>query len=352
MNINRRKALQLTLLAAGCLTLPIAGKRLLTQLKSNPLDKFQLSFRVPPTLPPIFQDETTDYYQLITQKATVEFFPGIKTEIWGYDGISPGPLIRQKAGRRSVVRVINKLGKDQENQDIKSVTHLHGMSTEPQYDGYALDFVSTNYYKDYIYPNDVAATLWYHDHVTDLTLRNVYMGLLGMYIVEDDYEKSLSLPKGKYDVPIILETKKIAKDGALIFNNKDAVPLLQKEITLINGVPWPKMKVANTKYRFRILNATGNRLFQLLLSKQENSLTSEEVITVIGNDGGLIDEPITLTFPDSLRMTMAERYEIIIDFSKYEIGSNLYLHNLGIKTNINEDTPGNSIAFLGLMRYT
>ena len=74
MNINRRKALQLTLLAAGCLTLPIAGKRLFTQLKSNSLDKFQLSFQVPPTLPPIFQDETTDYYQLITQKAKVEFF--------------------------------------------------------------------------------------------------------------------------------------------------------------------------------------------------------------------------------------------------------------------------------------
>ncbi|MGK7954398.1 MAG: multicopper oxidase family protein [Crocosphaera sp.] len=343
MNISRRKALQLALLTGGFITLPVVGKRLLTEIAFNPFEKFQLSFRVPPTLTPSFQDETTDYYQLITQKAKVEFFPGLKTEIWGYNGISPGPLIRQKAGRRSVVRVINQLGNDQDNRDIKTVTHLHGMSTQPQYDGYALDFVSTNYYKDYVYPNDVAATLWYHDHVADLTLRNVYMGLLGMYIVEDDYEKSLPLPKGEYDVPIILETKKLGNNGALIFNNSQVVPLLDQEITFINGVPWPKMKVANTKYRFRVLNATGNRFFQLMLSQEKDALTAGDIITVIGNDGGLIDHPIPLSFPDSLKMTMAERYEIIIDFSKYEIGSQLYLHNLGIKTNIDTDTPGNSI---------
>jgi FtsP/CotA-like multicopper oxidase with cupredoxin domain len=41
-------------------------------------------------------------------------------------------------------------------------------------------------------------TFLYHDHVMDLTWRNVYMGLLGMYIVEDEFEQNLPLPKGKY----------------------------------------------------------------------------------------------------------------------------------------------------------
>ena len=78
------------------------------------------------------------------------------------------------------------------------------MASLPQYDGFATDFIPPGYFKDYIYPNDRAATIWYHDHAIDKTSRNVYMGLAGMYIVEDEFERNLPLPKGQYDVPLII----------------------------------------------------------------------------------------------------------------------------------------------------
>jgi FtsP/CotA-like multicopper oxidase with cupredoxin domain len=94
------------------------------------------------------------------------------------------------------------------------------MASLPQYDGYAEDFIPPNYYKDYIYPNNRAATLWYHDHALGKTSRNVYMGLAGMYIVDDDFDQSLPLPKGEYDVPLIIQDKIFATDGSLILTTE------------------------------------------------------------------------------------------------------------------------------------
>jgi spore coat protein A, manganese oxidase len=338
VKISRRKFLQLALISGSSILFPVANPKIGSTSSNQLIGRFDCSFRSLRVLKPKRRDRTTDYYEIIVKKSKQTIVPGFKTEIWGYNGISPGPAIRQTAGRRSQVRFINKLGQDPQNQDINTVIHLHGMSSQPQYDGYAMDLIPPNYYKDYIYPNDRAATLWYHDHVMDLTWRNVYMGLLGMYIVEDEYEQSLPLPKGKYDVPLIIESKEFATDGSLIFEeNKES--LFETAVTLINGVPWPKMKVANRKYRFRILNGTARTFYQLALSRDETALTEGEELIVIGNDGGLIDRPISVAAPDTLRMSMAERYEVVIDFSKYPIGTRLYLQNTGLKSQVNFDTP-------------
>ncbi len=339
MKINRRKAMQLALLSGSCLLLPAIVKKQVVRASKREIAKFQLPFRTPPVLQPIRSDESTDYYEIVLKKAQSEIIPGFQTEIWGYNGITPGSTIRQKANKRSQVRLINQLNADTEGEAINAVVHLHGMPSRPEYDGYTTDLIPPNYYKDYIYPNDRFGTLWYHDHVMDLTWRNVYMGMLGMYIVEDDLERSLPLPKGEYDVPLIIESKDFAPDGSLIFNDDDRIGMFPDYVTLINGVPYPKMEVANRKYRFRILNGTPKTYYQLLLSRQETSLTPDEQLVVIANDGGLIDRPVTVTAPETLRMSMAERYEVIIDFSQYPIGTQLYLQNAGTEssTDLNTD---------------
>jgi spore coat protein A, manganese oxidase len=339
MTISRRRAIQLALLGSACLSVPIALSKIGWQSPRRVGRRFELPFHTPSVLKPVRSDATTDYYEITIKKANQEMIPGFQTEIWGYDGTSPGSTIRQIAGRRSKVRFINHLGQDEDQQAINTVIHLHGMPSEPQYDGYGMDFVPPDYYKDYEYPNDRAATLWYHDHVMDLTWRNVYMGLLGLYIVEDDYERQLPLPKGDYDVPLILESKQIATDGSLIFNDQRKKSLFKKSITLINGIPYPRLEVANRKYRFRILNGSAKTFYQLALSRNEAALTPEEQLIVIGNDGGLIDRPIAVTTPETLHMSMAERYEVIIDFSKYPIGTQLYLQNTGLKEVVDLKTP-------------
>ncbi|HEY9635699.1 MAG TPA: multicopper oxidase domain-containing protein [Coleofasciculaceae cyanobacterium] len=338
MKITRRGALKLGLISSGALLLPLRAQRPAFAQFSPQIKPFQVPFRTPPVLDPVRSDETTDYYEITMQKAQVEILPGLKTEIWGYNGITPGPTIRQRGGRQqdggrqSVVRFINKL-------DTRTVIHLHGMASLPQYDGYAEDLIPPDYYKDYVYPNNRAATLWYHDHTVGKTSRNVYMGLAGMYIVDDDFDLSLPLPKGDYDVPLIIQDKIFATDGSLIFDDRGQKSLYG-DIVLVNGAPWPRMEVANRKYRFRVLNASASRSYGLSLS------TGDDLI-VIGTDAGLLSEPVRTK---TLRIGIAERYGFILDFSKYPIGTQVVLRNIGPESNVDRDARTSVVMRFDVVR--
>ncbi len=376
MKLNRREAITLGLTGVGGLLLPsglsnsaLAGTIsdcqncpkvkippaiLKPEELSHQIPRFQSSFRRPRLLKPVRSYESEDgerpidCYEIVMQKAQVEIIPGLKTEVWSYDGELPGPLIRQRGGcqdkdkgRSSIVRFINKLGtsiEDGTEIPINTTVHLHGMASLPQYDGYAEDLICPDYFKDYFYPNDRAATIWYHDHTIDRTSRNVYMGLAGMYIVEDEKERELNLPQGEYDVPLILQDLRLADDGSLIFNDRGQRSLYG-DVSLVNGVAWPCMKVAKRKYRFRVLNASSSRTYDLVLSRKEDRLTSGERIYVIGSDCGLLGAPVELTSPlQTLAIAPAERYEFVIDFSQYDSGKDLYLRSPGLINSSNLDS--------------
>lgn len=326
---TRREALKLGAIAAGSLLLPIAlqHRSYAVTAGSPQPTPFQVKLPILPVLQPVRSDETTDYYQITMNKSQVEILPGLTTEIWAYNGIAPGPTIRQYRDRQSVVRFINNL-------DTSTSIHLHGMASLPQYDGYAEDVLPPDYYKDYIYPNNRAATLWYHDHATHNTARNVYMGLAGMYIVQDKVELDLPLPKGEYDVPLIIQDKIFATNGSLIYDHNNHNGLMG-DVILVNGAPWPKMEVANRKYRFRVLNASNSRAYKLALS------TGDDLI-VIGTDSGLMGAPVRTK---DLRIGMAERYEFIVDFSKYPLGTQVVLQNLGVRNNKDYDGTNQIMRF-------
>lgn len=317
--ISRRKALKMAALAGCSILLPVGLQyRGQAQRVDERVEPFTLPFRKPQVLSPVpTNDTTTDYYDIKMQKVQVEILPRRTTEIWSYGGTFPAPTIIQRKNRPSTVRFSNNL-------DIPTSVHLHGMRSQPQYDGYAEDLIPPEYYKDYIYPNDSAAIFWYHDHALGQTARNAYMGLAGMYIVQDDEELALPLPKGDYDIPLIIQDLKFASDGSLIFDDQAHHSLMGDVIT-VNGVPWPLMEVANRKYRFRVLNASISRSYKLALS------TGDDLI-VIGTDAGLMSAPMNTK---DMRIGMAERYDLIIDFSQYPIGTQVVLQNLGLPNNDN-----------------
>jgi spore coat protein A, manganese oxidase len=120
MKINRRKAIKLSLFGGGCLLLPAVLKKQAAHANRREIEKFKLPFQTPPVLQPVRRDATTDYYEIIVKKAKQEIFPGFQTEIWGYNGITPGSTIHQQANRRSQVRLINKLGEDTYGQKINA----------------------------------------------------------------------------------------------------------------------------------------------------------------------------------------------------------------------------------------
>ncbi|MBW4490073.1 MAG: multicopper oxidase domain-containing protein [Trichocoleus desertorum ATA4-8-CV12] len=315
---TRRDVLKFGAIAGGSLLLPIGlQKRSYASDPNSPkVAPFSLPFRLPPVLNPVRSDATTDYYEIKVNKTRVNIIPGLSTEVFSYNGTVPGPTIRQRKDRQSVVRFIN------DSIGTPTSTHLHGMASLPQYDGYAEDLIPPGYYKDYIYPNNRAATLWYHDHAIHRTARNVYKGLAASYIVQDDLELGLALPKGAYDVSLMIQDVILSSNGSLVYDD-DGEDNLMGDIITVNGVPWPRMEVANRKYRFRVLNGSLSRSYRLALSNGSK-------FTMIGTDAGLMGSPVEVA---NFRLGMAERYEFVIDFSKYPVGTKIVLQNLSLPNN-------------------
>ena len=169
---------------------------------------FSLPFRTPPVLSPVRTDATTDYYRVVQQQALVEILPGKQTAIFGYNGIAPGPTIMAERDRPVVVQQINSLPPVHPTLGYTPYVsvHLHGSPSLPEYDGYASDVIQPGQWKNYHYPNNhPACTFWYHDHAVGITAENAYFGLAAMYELHDDLERSLGLPSGAYDVPLIIK---------------------------------------------------------------------------------------------------------------------------------------------------
>jgi len=309
--LSRRDALKLGLLVGGAILLPVGLQRR-GSAQFNPwTSQFQLPLRIPPVLNPVSSDATTDYYEITMKQAQVEILPGLMTTIWGYNGQFPGPTLKARVGRQTIVRQTNNLPEP-------VVVHNHGMGSLPQYDGHPDDIIPPGTYKDYIYPNDRAATLWYHDHTMHTTGPYFYKGLSAFYLVGDDFEDSLPLPKGEYDIPLMIQDRLFSSRGEFIYNSRGNNGVFGITV-LVNGVPSPRFQVANRKYRFRILNASNARSYQLALS-------SGQPLIVIGTDnGGLTPAPVKTS---QMRLGAAERYDVIVDFSVYPIGTQVVLQNL------------------------
>ena len=326
MHLSRRELLKLGAFGSAALLLPaerVARTEIALQNRiatSRLPAPFSVPLTVPPVLAPVRSTADTDFYAFTQQAATADILPGLKTTIWGYNGITPGPTIVAPRGRKTVVRHVNALPRVHPTlrYTVWTSTHLHGSASLPQFDGYASDITNVGQFKDYEYPNaQEARTIWYHDHGVHITAPNAYMGLAGLYLIEDDLERSLPIPHGRYDVPLAIKDALFTNTGELIFDDNDASGLFG-DVILVNGKPWPAMPVERRKYRFRILNASISRSYELALS-------TGDPFTVIGTDGGLMPAP---QVAQTIRQGMAERYEVVIDFAKYPIGTRVVLRNL------------------------
>jgi spore coat protein A len=296
-------------------------------------------FRRPPVLLPyetvVDEQGPVARYSLTQRLAPADMLPGLSTTIAGYNGIFPGPTIRVPVGTRTEVRIRNALdGSRLHGGDFSTVTHLHGSASLPQYDGYANDHTPPGCVKTYKYPNwQNARTLWYHDHDHTNTATNVYSGLAAFYPLTDAYERA-QLPQGEFDVPLMVSDALFGADGQVVYADNDQHGLWG-DIVLVNGVPWPTMKVKRRVYRFRVLVASISRSYRFALS-------TGDPFHVVGTDGGMT--PVVQAVP-SWRQGTAERVEVLIDFRKYKVGQTIDLRNLSNKNNINFTHTGKVMRF-------
>ncbi|MER5957944.1 multicopper oxidase family protein [Streptomyces sp. NPDC001939] len=270
---------------------------------------FAVPLPIPKVLAPYRRTSTADYYAVTMSRTSRQILPGTRTDVLTYNGTFPGPTIRARKGRTAVVRQINAL-------DMPTSVHLHGGNNPVEHDGGMMDTIAPGRSKTYVYANDqVGATLWTHDHAHHMESEHVYRGLSGLYLLGDKAEDALGLPSGRYEVPLILRDAQFDAAGQMVYTMDDAE---NRTTILVNGAPWPYMKVEARKYRFRMLNSCNLRIFILCLNDGSQ-------ITQVGSDGGLLPAPAPTPV---LVLSPGERADFVVDFSKYAPGTQLTLQNM------------------------
>lgn len=276
------------------------------------------------------------------------------TRVWGYhDGTSPlgtpGPVIVARTGQpvtviwrndiRDFVTNVPRTNSHYLDVDVqtdpmghvcihgaeeaaKAVVHLHGGHVPAEVDGYPEATKLPGDPPDvYLYPNtQQAGPIWFHDHALGITRLNVYMGLAGLYLMRDSVEDALNIPAGEFEIPLVIQDRKLNPDGTLKY------PAMYMEHwfgdkVMVNGKIWPYLDVKRGKYRFRVFNGSGSRVYTLSLTPPSGILG----FTVIGVDQGLLEAPV----PGVGQLTIGpgERYDVVVDFAGYAAGTEILLEN-------------------------
>jgi spore coat protein A, manganese oxidase len=256
------------------------------------------------------------------------------TRCWGFNGSTPGPTFEVRGGSPVLVDWTNGLpekhflpidysihGARKNTPEVRTVIHLHGAKAPPDSDGYPEAWYTPGNSALYFYPNrQRAAMLWYHDHTLGIVRLNNLAGLSGVYIIRDAIERRLNLPRGKYEVPLVIQDRTFDTDGQLNYPTSGRperiwIPEFFGNSVLVNGTAYPYLTVEPRKYRFRVLNASNARFYALTLSSGQ--------FHQIGSDQGLLPAPVTV---DKLLIAPAERVDIIVDFERYA-GKRIVLKN-------------------------
>jgi spore coat protein A, manganese oxidase len=350
--LTRRRFLKLGAVAGAFMVLP---RRVRPESGSSPTiaraaeelvdpeDLTKYSESLP--IPPVINAEGRRTFNLTIEPSIHQFHSSLPaTPTWGYAGATYlGPTFEVQRGNPISINWTNNLGAhlladvidptlhgpDEANdaEYPRLSVHLHGGHTEPESDGYPEDTFLPGETHPYYYINDQeAATLWYHDHALGITRLNVYAGLAGFYLVRDPIERSAGLPQGPFDIPLVIQDRMFNADGSLHYPVNEVeselippiwIPEFFGDIAVVNGKVWPNLTVKRGLYRFRLLNGSNARVYNLTLS---NGQPMYQVAT----DGGLLDAPVEI---DSLLLAPGERADVLIDFSTLSASTKIQLLN-------------------------
>lgn len=240
-------------------------------------------------------------FELLTD--TQEFqLHDYKLNGYSINGVYPSPTIKTSKGQQLKIDFKNRIGN-------RCIIHWHGLIVPPLMDGHPSLAVSSGEDYNYVFEiNQRAGTYFYHSHTHGLTANQVYKGIAGFFIIEDQEEAALNLPKGNYELTLLLQDKRTTSNELIYTPTQMEARMdgyLGNQI-FVNGVPNAKHKVEKTVYRLRLLNGSTARILNVSWSNQMD-------MTLIGTDGGLLETAQHLTH---ILLAPAERVDILVNFSK------------------------------------
>ncbi|GJM13405.1 MAG: multicopper oxidase [Pseudohongiella sp.] len=243
------------------------------------------------------------HYSLQLQTGTRQFLSGLTTNTLGIDGDFLGPTLRFKNGDDINLSVLNQLAE-------QSTIHWHGLHVPAKADGGPAQIIEpASTWQPSFTVAQKAGTFWYHSHLLNKTGDQVYRGLAGMIIIDDEESEKLELPStyGVDDIPLIVQDRRFNEDGSFRYvgMHRDVMTGVFGDRVLVNGTPQAAFTPTTEKVRFRILNAANARTFNFALADGRE-------FSLIASDGGFLERPITQR---NLVLAPAERAEIVVDFS-------------------------------------
>jgi FtsP/CotA-like multicopper oxidase with cupredoxin domain len=326
----------------------------------------------------------------------LKFHPSMPTQqpnsVWTFNGTIPPKLMLGRYGEPILFRHHNRLPADvtQNNGFGRNTlsTHEHNGHHGAENDGFTGAYFFPNQFYDYHYPfvlagfttinatatdpkagspngsgginkvpgdwHETMSTHWFHDHMFSFTAQNVYKGDAGMLNIYSALDRgneaindgvNLRLPSGTtldwgnldYDVNLMFSDKAWDSNGQLNMDIFQFDGFLGDRMT-VNLAYKPFFQVERRKYRFRMLNASVSRFFVFALS-------DSSTMVQIANDGNLLPQTVPLNQLD--QMGIAERFDIVIDFSRYTIGQTVDLVNL--QEHQNGRGPGQILTVSGAL---
>lgn len=251
-------------------------------------------------IPQQLEREEDVTYTIRASKGKTEFFNGIETSTYGYNGAFLGPMMTFHKDEKIKIKLVNDL-------DEETTFHWHGLEVAGVADGGPHDALKPG--EKEVVEFDViqeAATLWFHPHPLGKTAEQVYNGLARLIYVEDEHSSELNLPNdyGKNDIPVIVQDKLFDENKQLNYRATRNPDGTTGDTLLVNGTINPKLTVNKEKVRLRLLNGSNARNFTF-------KLNSGDEFVQIATDGGFLNEPVRLT---EVTLTPSERAEIIVDF--------------------------------------
>lgn len=265
---------------------------------------------------------------LLCKPSAVSILPGQATRVQQYfaklvkgpantltelPGSYLGPVMRFEKGQKIRINLRNEL-------DEPTITHWHGLHVPADVDGhplYAIDKGQTFVYEFEILNR--ASMNIYHPHPHNTTAKQVYHGLAGAILVNDDEERRLELPGGEYEVPIVIQDRLFDANNQLQYvgHMRDRMMGFYGDRILVNGRPDFQLDVASRAYRLRVLNGSTARIYKL-------AWDDNMPMTIIGTDGGLLEVPVNKPY---VMLAPGERLDVWADFSGRKIGSQLVLRS-------------------------
>ncbi|MFI6319434.1 multicopper oxidase family protein [Nonomuraea sp. NPDC050556] len=352
------------------------------------LTPFADALPVPPVLRPRAREVTLEM-RSVRRRLHSQLPP---TRLWTYEGCFPGPTIEVRRGQKvrvgwtnriegenvpvTAVQVpagpavpVNQPGRDgaTPRADVAAippwlVVHLHGAITGAGNDGWSENGLASGETQAVEYLNDQPSTaLWYHDHGMHVGTWTVFSGLLGAYLIRDDEEEALGLPRGRQEIPLILCDRNLdtTADGLLTGDllHKVQITATSPKVvtrafagpyTLVNGVIWPYLDVDPRWYRFRVLNASNARTYRLQLVDESTGQPVVGAVKQIGSDGGLLPSPVSLD--GALVLSPAERADLLVDFRALR-GKRVKLVNTAPGVAPGAPAPSANIPFPEVMQF-